>query len=76
MDDTVPRELKRAGVLCLAFANTAAITRDDRRRGSRVVPAAPSYAGLVAWAQRMGALEPQSGERLPPPAPEHREQLR
>ncbi|MCP3963012.1 MAG: hypothetical protein GY719_34675 [bacterium] len=60
----VPRELERSGSLGLAFANTAAPTPDARRRGSRVVPAALTYAGLVTWLQRMGALAAADGQRL------------
>ena len=62
----VPRELERAGALCLAFANTAAPGRDDRRRDPRVAIAVrlESYAELGTWAQRMGILGAAEGERL------------
>ncbi len=61
---TTARELETAGSLCLAFANTAAPTRDDRRRDRRVLPPAPSYDWLLTWAQRTGALTAVDGKRL------------
>ncbi len=59
-----PRELERSGSLALAFANTVVPARDGRRRQPRVKPAALTYAGLVTWLQRMGALSAADGERL------------
>ncbi len=61
-----PRELDRAGALCLAFANLSAVGRDDRRRDRRVQLSKPfaSYAHLASWAQRMGALVPEIAEPL------------
>ncbi len=62
----VPRELKRAGALCLAFANTGVQRRDDRRRNATAPPSMPlaSYAEPVRWVVRMGALDGAVGERL------------
>ena len=64
--EVVPRELDRAGALCLAFANMSSVGRDDRRRDGRVQLSQPlaGYAHLVSWAQRMGALAPEVAERL------------
>ncbi len=61
-----PRELDRAGSLCLAFANMSAAGRDDRRRDGRVPLSKPlaGYAHLVSWAQRMGTLAPEVAESL------------
>ena len=58
----VPRELERAGELCLAFANTAAPRVDFRstpksRRRSPSPGAFGNYGELVDWSRRMGALE-------------------
>ncbi len=61
---TTARELEIAGSLSLAFANTGAPTRDDRRRDRRVLPPAPSYGWLVNWAQRMGTLKAADGKEL------------
>ncbi len=54
----VPRALERAGVPCLAFANTGVPRRDDRRKGSQAPPSMPlvHYGELVTWSQRMGVL--------------------
>lgn len=62
----VPRELERAGVLCLAFANTGVSRRDDRRKDKKAPPkmALESYAELLTWCQRMNALSTADGERL------------
>ncbi len=62
----VPRELKRSGALCLAFANTGVPRRDDRRRDSKAPPsmALATYGELVTWGQRMGALGRTVAERL------------
>ncbi len=65
IEGTLPRELNCAGSLGLAFANTAAPTRDDRRRDCRILPPTLSYAGLVTWSQRMGVLTSAGGEELP-----------
>ncbi len=61
----IPRELDRAGALCLAFANTGFPRRDDRRRESKTPPPMllARYEELVRWAQRMGAVA-GTGERL------------
>ncbi len=61
-----PRELDRAGALCLAFANLSAVGRDDRRRDRRVLLSEPlaTYAQLVSWAERMGALPPEAAHLL------------
>ncbi len=65
-EDTIPRQLKCAGALCLAFANTGVSRRDDRRRDARAPPEMPleGYQELVRWGQRMGALSGAVGERL------------
>ncbi len=70
---TIPRELNRAGALCLAFANSGTPRRDDRRRGSQAPPKAAleTYGDLVAWGRKMGALEASEGQRLIRVAPEH-----
>ena len=62
----VARELKRAGALCLAFANTGVPRRDDRRRSGTAPPAMPleSYDELATWGARLGALDATAGERL------------
>ena len=57
----VPRELKRAGELCLAFANTAAPRVDFRSTPkSRRSPSPGAFGNngeLLDWSRRMGALE-------------------
>ncbi len=61
-----PRELERAGALCLAFANTE-VPRPDRRFGEADDGPAyrfDTYAELVAWGQRMGILTAAEGELL------------
>lgn len=62
----VPRELKLAGRLSLAFANTAAPHLDNRT--SNLVASTPpilgNYRDLVQWSRRMGALEHGDAERL------------
>ncbi len=62
----VPRELERAGNLCLAFANTGVPRRDDRRKDSQAPPAMPleHYEELVAWSRRMDILAATDGDRL------------
>ncbi len=52
----VPRELKAAGALCLAFANTGVPRRDDRRRDGKAPPSMPlrGYGELLTWTVRMG----------------------
>ncbi len=70
------RELDRAGALCLAFANLAAVGRDDRRRDPQVRLSGPiaSYGGLLDWSRRMAALEPATAERLENAAAERPEE--
>ena len=60
----VPRELERAGELCLAFANTAAPRLDDRSPKTKPPPALGDYGDLVDWGRRMGVLEDTDAERL------------
>ncbi len=62
----LPRELDGAGALCLAFANTAAPSRDDRRRDPAVAPQArlATYADLLTWVRRMGTLGATESEQL------------
>ncbi len=64
--DGVARELERTGELCLAFANTGALWRDDRRRASAagVWTRLDDYTDLVAWGQRMGILGARDGKLL------------
>ncbi len=62
----VPRELERAGALGLAFANTTMPAHDNRRKAPVVEPALllDSYARLIGWVQRMGALAAADCDRL------------
>ncbi|HEX9737484.1 MAG TPA: ABATE domain-containing protein [Thermoanaerobaculia bacterium] len=71
--DDVPRELERAGELCLAFANTAAPRLDDRSQKTKPPPALGSYGDLVDWGRRMGVLEDLDAERLTQAAAERPE---
>ncbi len=61
-----PRELERAGALCLAFANTGVPRRDDRRRSATAPPSMPLrvYDELLTWSMRMGAVDAAAGEIL------------
>lgn len=62
---SVPRELERAGWLCVAFVNTAAPRREGRA-GLRALRAEPfaDYASALEWAQRMGIAGAADAERL------------
>ena len=65
-ESDVPRELERAGALCLAFANTE-VPRPDRRfddPGEGPAHRFDDYAELLGWAQRMGILTAAEGELL------------
>ena len=61
-----PRELERAGSLCVAYANLSAVGRDDRRRDRRVPLSEPltSYDRLARWAERMGVMGSETARRL------------
>ena len=69
----VPRELERAGELCLAFANTAAPRLDDRSQKTKPPPTLGDYDDLVDWGRRMGVLEDLDAERLTRAAAERSE---
>ncbi len=61
-----PRELERAGALCVAFANTE-VPRPDRRFNEADEGSAQrfgDYAELLRWGQRMGILTAAEGELL------------
>lgn len=62
----VAHDIEVAGALCLAFVNTAAPRRDDRRHKPQVpsVTRLESYSDLVGWVQRMGALGAAEGDAL------------
>ncbi len=60
----VPREIERAGALCLAFANTAVAPPDDRRLHAASVLRLDSYPELVAWSVAMGVLEAEAAAQL------------
>ncbi len=64
--DDIPRELERAGALCLAFVNTA-VPKPDRRfndPGGGPAFRFDDYAEWLAWGRRMGALTPSEAELL------------
>ena len=61
-----PRELERAGALCLAFANTVVPRHDSRTKEADRRPARPfvEYSELVDWELRMGVLVAAEAELL------------
>ena len=65
-DPNVPHELTCAGALCLALVNTVFARRDDRRRDKLALlpQRLASYAEVVTWMQRMGAVGAVDGEQL------------
>ncbi len=65
-DANIPRELERAGALCVAFANTEAPQPDRRFNDADHGPAYrfEEYAELSAWARRMGILTTAEAELL------------
>lgn len=62
----LPHALERAGALCLAFVNTLAPRRDDRRRNAVAPPsvALERYGDLLAWGLEMGAVGSAGADRL------------
>ena len=63
----VPRELDRAGALCLAFANTEVPIPPNRRTktpGKEQAYFFDDYAELLTWARRMGILTAAEAELL------------
>ncbi len=63
-ESAVPRDLERAGSLCLALANTAVPWRDERRKDAPLVPELRTYREAVAWSRRMGVLGAEAAEWL------------
>ncbi len=62
----IPRELDRAGALCLAFSNSGTPRRDGRRQAAQA-PARvelATFADLVAWGRRMKVLDATDSKRL------------
>ena len=64
--DGVPRELERAGALCLALANTEVPAPHPRFKVGDDGPAYrfDDYGEIVTWGQRMGALTAAEAELL------------
>ncbi len=65
-ENDLPRELERAGALCVAFANTQVPRPDQRFDAPDEGPAYRfvDYGELLGWAQRMGILTAAEGELL------------
>ncbi len=61
-----PRELERAGALCVAFVNTAVPRPDRRFKETDDGPESrfDNYAEWVAWGQQMGILTAAEAELL------------
>ena len=61
-----PRDLERAGALCLAFANTEVPRPDKRFAETREAPARRfvDYAELLDWSSQMGILVAAESELL------------
>ncbi len=69
----VPREIERAGSLCVAFANTAVAPPEDRRLHAPAALRLESYPELVAWFVEMRVLEAQAAAVLTSAAAERPE---
>ncbi len=72
----VPRELERAGALCVAFVNTD-VPRPDRRFNEADDGPAhrfEDYVELLGWGQRMGILTAAEAELLDREAAAHPQQ--
>ncbi len=63
---SIRHDVERAGALCVAFVNTTATGRDNRRLEPLVQPATriETYQGLVTWLQQAGKLGITECERL------------
>ena len=69
----VSREIERAGALCVAFANTAVVSPEDRRLHAPSALRLESYPELVAWSAAMRVLEAEAAAKLTSAATERPE---
>lgn len=65
-ESKIPRDLERAGALCIAFANTEVPRPDRRFNEADEGPACrfEDFAELLRWGQRMGILTAAESELL------------